>query len=92
MQNDFDKLIDSFMQSGNGKNLNALKSILSTDKNREILSSVIGNGDELKKAVIDAKAGNTNSAKALLATLAATPGGAELISKIVMTLEGKSNG
>lgn len=92
MQNDFDKLINSFMQSGSGKNLNAVKSILSTDKNREIISSVIGNGDALKKAVIDAKSGDTSSAKALLESLASTPGGSALISNIISAVEGKSNG
>ena len=92
MANDFDKIINSFMQGKSTQNLNIAKSILSTDENREIISSLVGNGDVLKKAVTDAKNGNTNTAKALLNNLSNTPGGAKLISDIVSAVEGKNNG
>ncbi len=92
MASDFDKILNSFMQGKSSDNLNAVKGVLSAEENKKLLSSVLGDGILAKKAVMDAKAGDTTAAKKLLTTLASTPGGAELISSVISAIEGKNNG
>lgn len=92
MASDFDKILNSFMQGKTNENLTAIKNLLSTEENKKLLISVLGDGSVAKKAVLEAKSGDMSTARSLLASLASTPGGAALISSIASAIEGTRNG
>ena len=92
MANDLESVMQTLLSGKNPQALSSLKSMLSTDENKKIISSVAGDGATLKSALNDAKRGNIDSAKNLVESLAKTPGGKELISKILHVVEEKKNG
>lgn len=90
MANEFETLARSFLGGKRPQNLDALKELLTTEESRRVLSSIMSDGGaSVKRAVSEAQRGKTDSAQALVETLMKTPGGAELITKIVRTAEGK---
>ncbi len=74
-----------------GKNIGALKGILTNDDSRRALSQVLSEGDA-KKALSDAQNGDTRAAQILLERLVATPDGKALIARLLTSLGGSANG
>ena len=90
MANEFESLARAFLSGKRPQNLNAIKEMLSTDESKKVLSSIMSDGGaSVKRAVSEAQRGKTESAQALVETLMQTPGGAELVTKIVHAVEGQ---
>ena len=89
MANEFENLARAFLGGKRPQNLDAIKQMLTTDESKEVLSSIMSDGGtSVKRAVSEAQRGKTDSARALVETLMKTPGGAELVTKIVHAVEG----
>lgn len=72
-----------------GKNISALKGILSSDESRAALSKVLNEADG-RRALQDAQRGDTTAAKDILEKLVATPEGKVLIGKLLSNLGGNN--
>ena len=90
MTTEFESLARAFLSGKRPQNLDAIKEMLMTEESKQILSSIMSDGGaSVKRAVSEAQRGKTESAQNLVETLMKTPGGADLISKIVQAVEGQ---